>query len=287
LASTDTTLLDQCAEALGSHATSDEIGSCAFDVGATGETGFLSVYADVVAERVASDPDLVIVGDAPPDTAPSDGAVSQAGQPTLTLGGDMLDGSVQVEAGTVLLVKMELCPEGEDVDIEVRVADQDDLLARAALCDPSGLPGIGGSSDDEWIDGEAYVWLPGEGTYDVSVFPLRSTTVIGGVALYTDPTPTIVRAADLGSGGDQQRLAGIGDTVVYLTDPAAVYAADGFDVACAVEVYWGDEFPRQEPLDLTRCEHTDRIDFPPTAMTIPVVVFARTADPVSIRLVRQ
>ncbi len=283
----DQTFFDACAEVLGDHATSDEIRSCAFDVAATGETGFVSVYADVVAERVAGDPDLVIVSDAPPDAGPSDGAASQAGQPTITLGGDVLEGSVEVTAGTVLLVKMELCPEGEDVDVEVRVAGQDDLLARAALCDPSGLPGIGGSSADEWIDGEAYVWLPGDGTYDVSVLPLRATTVIGGVALYTDPSPTIVRATDLGSGGDEQQLTGIGDTVVYLTDPAAVYSAAGLDIACAVEVYWGDQFPRREPLDLARCEHNDRIDFPPTDRTIPLVVFARTADPVSVRLARE
>lgn len=279
----DAATSDDCATTLGEHATGYEVDACAYDVTVTGETGFADTYAEVVERRVAADPDLVIVPPASPSTGPtSPGSTGEAGTPVLRLGGDHLTGSVEAHAGAVLVAHMELCPD-ERVDLTVSIAGDDTALAHTALCDPSGLPGIGGRAGDEWFNGESYVWLPGDGTYELQVDTLGFGDPLGGIDVYLDDTPTVVQAGDLAT-GDRRTLTGIGDTVVYLTDPRVTYAATGFDVACAVEVYWSYQFPHEEPFNLTRCGHPQGIDFPPTDQVIPVVVFARTNDPVQIEL---
>ena len=245
--------------------------------------GFVDEYVTVVEERVQDTSPVLLAPPSPATTPTGPVADARAGEPALTLTGDQPVGAVGVAAGTVLVARADEC-EGLFLDIEVSWLDDPDLLAVARLCDPQELGAVG-ADENEWIDGEAYIWLPGTGDYEIVLSWFGAAPDVR-VDLFVDPEPSIVRAPDLDT-GDQRALSGIADTVVYLTDPADIYDATGFDHACAVEVYWGStqEFPRPEPFDLTRCEHSSGIDFPPTDMTIPVVVFARTDDPIAIELI--
>ncbi len=278
------TAIVTCTEALGPLALSEELDSCAFDVSATGDDGYVTIYTELVEDRITNDPDFIVIPDEAPTTQPTDGASSRSGEPTITLGGETLEGTIEAVAGSVLLAKVELCPEGEVIDIVVTRATDDGPLARVTVCEPGAGGSIGADDDDEWFNGEAYVWLPDDGIYEIIVAPVRFGISFGAVDFYTDPTPTIVSAADIGTGGDQQTLEGIGDTVVYLTDPHLDYATDGLQSVCAVEVWSGRDFPDPQPFDLVRCEHTDTIHFPPTDQTVPLVVFARTDQRVEVSL---
>jgi hypothetical protein len=269
-----------CELALGDDAAAHEVDSCAFDVTVTGDGDFVDAYQVVVAERVTGT-NLPVIAAPVTTTTTGPGAAGVAGEPTLVLDVDRPTGVVTAVEGTVLLLSDDACGD-DDVSATVTRVGAEDELAVAALCDPSGLAGLLAGADDEWINGEAYVWLPGSGDYEVSISSL-DIGPFGTVSVYVDPTPTVLRPDQLG-GGDQRVLSGLADTVVYLTEPGAAYAAEGFDVACAIEVYWLAEFPDSEPWDLDFCNHSAGIDFPPTDMVIPVVVFNRSGGDVAIRL---
>jgi hypothetical protein len=279
----------RCVDALGPLATGSEIESCAFDVAATGEDGFVDEYVTVVDERVR-EADVVTIPTLPeeaPGPTAAPGVAGQAGVPTLTLDGDTPTGTVEAVAGTVLVARSTSCDASVDtrgqgyLDIYVSLVDDDELIAIGSVCDPSGLPGIG-ADDDEWYDGEAYVWLPGSAAYEVGLHQtLGDRDAIGSVEIYIDPTPTVVRADELVD-GDRSELAGIGDTIVYLGAPETEFEFAGLQDACAYEVYWGrDEFPSDEPVHLPRCEHPTSVTLP-AGYLIPVVVFNRTGASVSI-----
>lgn len=273
--------LAECSAALGDQATSHEVWWCAYDVSATGESGFVDEYVREVEDRVGGGS----VG--PPPTAttttgePPAGSVS--GEPTLVLDATQPSGLVSVAAGTVLVAIATDCPEELYLDISVYAVDDDSLLARASLCDPSGLGGIT-ADEGEWYDGEAYLWLPETAEYEIFLEEiLGDAAAAGAVAIYTDPTPAVLTAADLAD-GDTRTLGGIADSVVYLPDPAMTFDLVGFEVACGVEIYWLDTFPRLEPWNLAKCGHADRFDLPPTDQVFPFVVFSRTPDPIEITL---
>lgn len=280
----DADALAACQAVFGTFALSSEVDACAYDVAMTGETGYVEVYESVVDRRVETDPDLVLPDRAEAPAPAPPGAPGQLGEPALVLGGSTLEGVVDTRAGTVLLAHLELCPEGAWVDLVVERGDDPTMLARAAVCDPDGLGAIGADDDDEVVAGEAYLWIPGDGSYRVSVDTLGREVEFGELLVFVDPEPTVVRAADLGSGGDARTLDAVADTVVYLTDPDLDYATTGLGVACAVEVYTADPFPDPEPVSLDRCDHTDRIHFPPSDRTIPIVVFAREPGPIGIAI---
>lgn len=273
----DAAALAECSDSLGERAAAHEISSCAYDVTVTGDEGFVEEYATIVEERVARS-ELVVRPDAVPTTTGSPAAESQGGVPTLTLTRADPSGSVDVAAGTVLVARAASCDVGF-VDLVVRHGDE---LARAALCDPQGLPAVGAGRDDEWIEGEAYVWLPDAREYAVSVDPfLADDEAPISVEVFVDPDPVVLRTSEL-TEGDRRTLTAIADTVVYLTDPGDTFDAAGFDVACAVAVYWLEEFPHPDPRDLGICDHPGGIDFPPTDRVAPVVVFNRTGDDVVV-----
>lgn len=272
-----------CESALGDQAAAHDVASCAFDVSVTGEAGFVEAYEFVVESRSSTSLGVPDTAPTAPPTTPGPGAESLVGVPTLTLDDDQPSGSVAAVEGTVLVVRANACAEGVIVDVIVSPVADSDRLARASLCDPSGVGGILARTGAEWFDGEAYIWIPGTGDYEVVLDSLNSSGQLGEVFVYADPAPTVLLGEAM-SGGDERSLTGIADTVVYLPEAGAKFAAEGFETACAVEVYWGDEFPRAEPFELDSCEHAPGIDFPPTDMIIPVVVFNRTGDEIAIRL---
>ncbi|WP_116999134.1 VWD domain-containing protein [Desertimonas flava] len=278
----DPELIDGCAVALGERAAAHEVSSCAFDVAATGDEGFVHQYVAVVEDR-ADEPELadpvVERPEPPPAVSAAPPVAGVAGEPVLTLGAEDVATVAAVE-GTVLLARIDSC-DGAFVDLVVWRSSDREQLARAALCDPQQLPSVGLDDEDEWIEGEAYVWIPASGTYDVGMdFVLGDRALVGAVEVYLDPTPTVIRGDPTGS----LVLDGYADTIVFLTDPAIVYETAGLDAACAVEAWLVRDVPDPEPYDLGACEHTAEIDFPPTDRPIPVVVFNRTAGPIEIAL---
>jgi hypothetical protein len=279
-------VLEECAATLGDQAAGHEIASCAHDVAATGEASFVSAYEFVVEDRVATDDDYVIVPDtvAAPTPTPETVGQGRAGTPVLTLDDANPVGRLDAVEGTVLVARVQACGEQVDVSLSVSVVGAEDELAVAALCDPAGLGGIL-ADPGEWTNGEAYVWLPGTATYEVRIDALRFDDVIGPVDLFVDADPVVVSAADM-AGGDERTLETIADTVVYLVDNAATFDAAGFDEACAVEVYWptSTQFPNTEPFGLDACTHSEGIDLPSADWLIPIVVFNRTENPVTVVL---
>ena len=283
----DPEAIDECESALGEMAAAHDVSACAYDVSVTGETVFVDGYAEAVEARVAKvdEPVLIIVPATEPTTTTPPGAVaeSRSGEPTLVLTSDVPGGVAELTAGTVLVARSRGCPADVIVDLQVGRVDSPDDFAVAQLCDPSGLGAVLAGGDDEWFDGEAYVWIPGTGRYEVLITTVGYNPELQllPVDVYTDPTPAVV-AADAVAGGDERTLQGIGDTVVYLSDPRAVFAATGFDQACAVAVWWLRTFPDPEPFALGWCEHATSIDFPPSDAVIPTVVFNRTDGPIAI-----
>jgi VWD domain-containing protein len=282
----DAQMIERCATTLGEEAAGHDVTSCAYDVAATGEPGFVDQYADIVGQRASGVPEPPVTFEVPatrPDASIAPAVGGESGVPVLTLGADEA-GTIDAVAGTVLVARTADCAESY-VGLLVAKADESDVLARADLCDPSGNAGLGADDDDEWVDGEAYVWIPGDGAYDVGIdVTLGDPSAVGPVELYLDPDPAIVDTAAL-TDGETTTLRGIGDTAVYFPDPADTFTVSGLDVACATDVYWGDrEFPNVEPFDLDVCEHRTEVDFPPTDLVIPVVAFNRTAGEVAIAL---
>ena len=279
----DTAAIESCSTALGADVTGHDVASCAFDVTVTGEDAFVDAYVTVADDRrdppELAEPLMVLPTTEPPE-AVADAVSGAAGEPVLTLSADQPSGTVDAVAGAVLLARADSCDEAH-VAIEVTTVGGDGF-ATGSLCDSQDLGGIGLDDVDEWIEGEAYLWLSGDGEYNVTLAALNQGA-LGEVEVYLDPTPTVVDGAALAD-GDRSSLAGLADTVVYLPDPESTLDATGLDTACAVEVWRGSGFPDPEPFDLGACEHDDSISFPPTDMVIPVVVFNRTDDVVPIAL---
>ena len=281
---------ERCVDELGPRAAAHEVDACAYDVSATGDDGFVGQYVEVVDRRVRTTGAVVVPDGPSPAVEPGVRAAGRAGEPTLTLGPEQLSGSVTAVEGTVLLVRAASCdPDAGtrvvgELDVRVERVDDRDLVALAALCDPTGLASIGLGGGAERIDGEAYVWLPGSGDYEVTVEQSAGTPgAVGTIHVYIDPTPTVVRSADLVA-TDRRVLEGIGDTVVYLPDPGTRFDADGLERVCAVEVYWlSDEFPDDEPFDLESCGHPATIGSPGSRL-VPVVVFSRSEEPNTIEV---
>jgi hypothetical protein len=275
---------DRCRAALGPTAAAHHVESCAYDVTATGDDGFVAEYAAVVEDR-ASPPELatptpvIELTTAPPASVVA--VQPGAGTPALQLEiGE--SGTVDAPAGAVAVLRLGDCGEDAFVDVLVWRADDPDLEARAGLCDAQGLGAVGLDADDEWIDGEAYVWLPGDGAYTFGVDRvLGDTGGLGPVEVYLDAEPVVLEAADLAE-GVELTLDAFGDTAVLLPDPADEFATTGLDRACAVEVYWNETFPALEPRTLRACEHTSEIDFPPTDHVMPIVAFNRTDGAVEV-----
>lgn len=280
----DPATVAECAGALGERAAAHDVESCAYDVAATGDDGFVQEYAIVVEER-AEPPELAdpLVG--LPETRPSQSAApaveAVAGEPVLTLRVDEV-ATVEAVEGAVLLARAESCS-GAFADVVVWRSSDREQMARATLCDPQQLGALAGDADDEWFDGEAYFWLPGDGAYDVGVtVTLGDGASVGAVDVYLDPTPTVVR--DVGATGDRQTLDGLADTVVYLNAAAAEFATSGLDVACAVQLLVAEGFPHPEPRNLGRCGHAAELDFPPAERPIAVVVFNRAPGETAVEL---
>jgi hypothetical protein len=241
------------------------------------------------------------VADDEPTTSVESAAEPRAGEPTDILRGSLAGSSgaatdddvvsqlrsrVRAEQGTVLVARTADCPSNARVSIAVTKVDG--LLESSTyLCDPlvrrDDLP----VEDDETSWGEAYVWLPAAGEYDVLIDTnARDATPIT-VELFTDPTPTIVSHDDVMTGGHAATLSGVGDTVVYDLDatfanPPALHVR-GLDAACVISGY-GTTLGSDYPWGVDTCDHLAPDEVPSIAERAPVVVFSRASDDIPIEL---
>jgi hypothetical protein len=266
--------LAACTVALGTEAAGHEVASCAYDVSVTGDDGFVGQYAVVVARRAASTGVVDSVEPATPPTDPLVGAKPLAGVPSLTIGRDVLSGTLDVQQGAVLVVRT-ACPADTFIDIEVAATTGSDAVARAVLCDPTGGPAVFADAG-EWFSGEAYIWVPASGVYRIDLDPLRFDDRVGQVDVYADPTPAVSRV--VGPSDVGLELAGVADTVVYLVTSAADFTLVGAESACVVQVYWTKAFPDPEPYDLERCEHASALSVIQGESATPIVVFSRVSE---------
>jgi hypothetical protein len=307
---------------------------CVFDVAVTGDPTFAETYliiGRVVAEAAAGlgEPGPLAaasevtaaetpVTDTPPGstsvievrpttTLAAAAAQPRAGEPTLTLGGDLvvsysehafdagvateLRGRVQGEEGAVLLLRTDGCPGEAIVFVSVTNVETGGSTG-PFLCDPRDLRSYMVDDDDELIDGEVYVWLPTADDYDIVVTTDAEQVVPIEIELYTDPTPTIVGQGELLAGGHTATLSGIGDTIVFAFDGSAAEAnaaldVEGLDAACAVEAYGAPALGAPDPWVLGVCDHGSPIGggLAGAGFPVPVVVFARTPDEIPVAAV--
>ncbi len=267
---------------MGPAAAGHEVAACAYDVTATGREEFVTVYAAVVDERVDPDGHLGVIPPAVATVAATIGpaAVGSTGEPVLTLRGGE-SGTVRAAAGTVLVAGLSAATARWPTSRCASPRTRRRSPASTCATRPAS-PGSGSATTSGTTARRTCGCRPRSPTTSPSTSG-GPRTAVGAVAVYVDDSPTPVDAAALGTRHTEQ-LDGIGDTIVYRADPEAELAATGFDEACVGEMYTADDPDDPGPLPVKGCEHPDGIDFPPTDRVIPVVVFARTPDPVTLEL---
>jgi hypothetical protein len=195
-----------------------------------------------------------------------------------------LHGRIAAPAGSVLLVRTADCPPGSTVFLEVAGPGGTGF---SMLCDPLELNAATADEDDEVVAGEAYVWLPAAADYDLlaTTDGLQPTPMT--IEVFADPSPTIVAADELDD-GDRTRLQGVGDVVVYVFDGTGTVeqrVASGFDEACALTAYGAPELGTDTPWTLSHCAHGEVLPSVDTGgLFLPVIVFARTPDPITVEV---
>jgi hypothetical protein len=294
--------LERCRDQLGPQAMEWEIQWCAFDVTTSGEERYVEPYTVVVQDRIEDDRPRQETFAPVPDTTTTtgpDGATGQEGEPTLTLEGTLVapytplpprgtltvvTGSVEAEEGTVLMARTASC----DTDTRLTLTATERATQSSTfkfLCDPGGLNGWPEDADDDNVNGETFVWIPAAGTYDLKVDSDSENPLPVVIDVFVDPTPTVVRGAELARGASV-RLEGVGDTAVFVLglDPNT-YEVSGLDEACAVVSFGAPVVGTRSPWGLDRCGHvTDPPAVGNAGFEVPLVVWTRTADPVEVAL---
>jgi hypothetical protein len=199
-----------------------------------------------------------------------------------------MSGGFTAPAGAVMLARVEACPADGLVYLDV-VDASTGATTISFPCDPGRIAAGLLDENDELIAGESYVWLSGGGDFLVTFSVETETPTPLRVDVFTDPTPTVVDQQAL-LDGDQTSLHGVGDTLVYAFDgtaaEAVTFSATGLTEACALDAYGAPEVGSGELWVLSICGHTET---PGGGLTnagfaVPVVVFARTADPIEVTL---
>ena len=215
----------RCHQSMGRAATTPEIDACAFDLVASGRDDYVEAYAEIVEQRSGTPS---VSEEAPPDrptTTRSGGADPTTGRPVIRLAGKLapisdpsppadsepvLRGDVNVPAGSVISLIME-CPAGVDYGITIEGPAGGSALL--SLCGDS-VPLL--DDNDSPHSGEAYVWIPDGGTYEVSIEDL---SVVGraravDLAVYVDADPQ----ADEMAASWRGDLSGLGDVATLLIE---------------------------------------------------------------------
>lgn len=289
-----------CQDALGQRAAGYEIDGCAYDITVTGNSSFTFDYRRSVDARIAArvQPVAPIDGAAPGNTSVT--PPSAANGAVLRLSGTMyggskpatdptavreLAGTVPLAEGAVLVARADVCLPGTNSLLTVTHHDSG-LTAIMPLCDQQGLNASSAGSDDEVVNGEAYVWASQAGLYDVKLTTDSVTPSFVTVEFFTDATPTIVASKDFSGSGYRGSISGIGDTVVLLADTgtqSASWTATGLDTVCAISAYGAGSLGERGATTLGFCGHTKEIAIAPTSgQVVPIVLFSRTAGTTAV-----
>src|SRR5690606_22323118 len=160
---------------------------CAFDVAVTGDEQWAFPYQ--TAERLLDDGETVLVEPSAP---------GRPGEPTLVVAGEIgglalpLHAALTAPEGTILMARVTSCPASGAFRVNVGPrAPADALGSTIDLCGTDELLLLG--QHDEFFPNEGYVWIPSDGTYDITISG-RSNEPESSieVAFYIDPTPTVV-----------------------------------------------------------------------------------------------
>jgi hypothetical protein len=296
--------VQQCKDKLGSDAVPTEVTSCAYDVTATGDTSFIDAYLTSVNSRVATESGTPSAP--PPTTEPTGGTApggAVSGSPSLVLKGslyagfgdpgdpnavDVLSGSLTLKAGTVLVVRANLCP--TDVQLTLHVERHDNgENADAVLCDAQHFRDYEALDPSELISGENFVYIGADGVYDLSLDSDSEHANYTEVQFFADPTPTIVSKADVLSKGWTGTLQGTADAVVLpisTGDKSAKWNVTVTPDVCAKESYGFDEPGTANPGAIDVCGHRPIITMSPTgSLVVLLILFARTDTPTKVAFV--
>ena len=292
-------LVDECRQKLGPAAIDLEVAMCAMDLTLTGNRELITVYTVAVQDRTEGYPDLTgsgaigIATAAPPRSSgppasavPSDGAaltmtgvLDAGGQPS----GGTLTGGLTLAAGTVLVVRSTGCPAGRTVWVDVRSRSDDNSSVQPMLCDPRQITkGLAGAKDT-YQPGEAYVFVPVAGDYDIALSgDFGDNEIAVSAQFFADPAPQSVPAADFDTKGFTGTVSGIGHTVLAWSKPgdkSITRTASGDIGELCVKPAYGLEFGQKTLWDLNPiCGHNpDQGTGPyPGDGQIPYLIFART-----------
>lgn len=220
----------RCHQSMGRAATTPEIDACAFDLVASGRDDYVEAYTELVEQRSDSPS---VADEAPPDrptTTRSGGAEPTTGRPALRLKGKLapisdpsppadseltLRGDVQVPAGSVITLVLE-CPAG--VDYSANIGGPGGGSAVVGLCGDS-TPLL--DDNDSPHSGEAYVWVPDAGTYEVVLEDnsVAGRTRVVDMAVFVDADPQV---DDL-TASWRGELSGLGDVATLPIEGGADY----------------------------------------------------------------
>lgn len=293
--------LDACAASLGEDATSVEIRSCAFDVSATGNDDYTQVYQQVVEDRqqeeALQDPDTPLPDPTTPSST-SPGAPGRQGSAALTVagvveppgsyGGDLVEGSVEVVAGTVVVLRAS-CPADAELDLgaDLQIGETRSSLF---LCGPNvRLQTYDQQGDDVVPPGEAYALMTESGTLTISLDTASQVQVSASVEVFVDPEPQEIRGPEVPTTGQKITLDGIADTVVVWMSTGAGESVDwtvtGAPKSLCRKIYYvGRDSP--DPMLGSVCGQQADFGLTPDTAELPFVFFQRTDGTAEFTLTR-
>lgn len=292
----------ECVKAIGEGAASYERDACAYDVTVTGSSTFVFDYHRASQARtIAQQPPLAPMAPAR-DREPSTPAPADTSLPVLSgslFGGSPpatdpsavreLTGTVTLAAGTVLVATTHDCATATNSLLSVTHHDSG-AFAATPLCDAQRLKAASAGPADEVVNGEAYLWMPQGGAYDISVTTDATEPTMTTVSLFADTAPTVVASAEFVSNGYHGSLTGIGDTIVLLADTgteSVSWSTTGLTVACTITAYGGGPLGTGGAFGLNFCGHPQRLAIGPSGgLVVPIVVFSRTAATTQIEVTR-
>ena len=289
--------LATCTAALPPAATRAEVAACAYDLGATGKHDYVDTYTSVITSRIADDPTSPQINTPTSTTVPStptSGGSSAVLTGTLAsnAGGatdvvEQLTTAIDVKEGSVILGQVKLCAAGVDVRMRATLRGGSGQSRDVYLCDASGF-NVPGRSTDQVVRGEGVLWASAGGTYDITIRSSSDQPLFTTVTISTDPSPTIVNAADAVSKGYTGQLSGLADTVVMLPDTggkAVTWTVVGLDVACGDDHFGLDTLGTGGPAPITFCGHPDSLSLTNSGEYVPFILYAHTTTLVDIKVV--
>lgn len=293
--------LDACTASLGEDATSVEIRSCAFDVSATGNGDYTQVYQQVVEDRqqeeALQDPDTPLPDPTTPSST-SPGAPGRQGSAALTVDGvveppgsyssDLVEGSVEVVAGTVVVLRAS-CPTDAELDLgaDLQIGETHSSLF---LCGPNvRLQTYDQQGDDVVPPGEAYALMTESGTLTISLDTASQVQVAASVEVFVDPEPQEIHGPDVPTTGQKITLDGIADTVVVWMSTGAGESVDwtvtGAPKSLCRKIYYvGRDSP--DPMLGSVCGQQADFGLTPDTAELPFVFFQRADGTAELTLTR-